>query len=139
MKEYHTIYNSNEEITICADASENTELVKKIKDTINEIAPDCGVTISISKGRIDEKKKMIELVKSYSLARYDAYERQDICNEFHKILIKHDFDKHTSVPTHTLMDFLWKWFNELPIFPNEFDKLNENYPPQMEGVKKEYV
>jgi hypothetical protein len=37
------------------------------------------------------------------------------------------------------MDFLWKWFNELPVFPRDFDELQEKFPPQMEGVKKEYV
>lgn len=85
-------------------------------------------------------KKKIELVKCHTLLRYDDQERLEIYNNFYEILEKHKFAEHTRIPTHALMDFLYKWFDELPVFPNDFDKLNKDFPLQVDWVvEKEYL
>jgi hypothetical protein len=85
-------------------------------------------------------KKKIELVKCHTLLRYDERERLEIHNDFYEILKKHKFAEHTRIPTHALMDFLYKWFDELPVFPNDFDKLNKDFPFQVDWVvEKEYL
>ena len=48
-------------------------------------------------------------------------------------------DAHTRYPIEALLDFMYKWFNELPIFPSDFDELNKTFPFELDGIEKEYL
>ena len=120
---------------------DKNKVIEHLKKEISQIySRNADVLDACNKlSQLLSRKKKIEIVKSYTLARYSSLDRENIYNDFRAILIKYDFDKHSKIPIHELMDFMQKWFNELPIFPNEFDELNKEFPPQMEGVEKEYV
>ncbi len=81
----------------------------------------------------------IELVKSYTLLRYSDRERNEMYFDFQKVLIKHRMDARTRYPIEALLDFMYKWFNELPIFPSDFDELNKTFPFELDGIEKEYL
>lgn len=84
-------------------------------------------------------KRKIEIVKSYTLARYSPLDRAKIHDEFMAILVKWEFDKHSKMPIPELMCFIRNWFMEMPITPYEYDELEKEYPLQVEGLEKEYI